>query len=591
MATITYKRLHDSGAVGDVNRYITDGHGDSIPERTNRYISDEHGGESICVAYNCPRDPATATAYMETLRGQYERLHPGKEKSEQRKDIVHLHFFLSFAEHEDVPVDEMLEITDTLLKETPLGEYASRVAPHTNTWRPDDKDNPGNKHLHISLCPYSLDGTHKLSMTHNQLWDIQKKLDYICADHGYSIITKPVLLADPEYREWFERIAKEGKIKIHPQEPEAKKKRTNQSKKRNAASVDRETAKALGRSSVRALRLMQKLDIRSKAELETHIKGVGGEISKLRQDIARQRTILERMGPLLAILNSFEGNYTPSAKAALKRFRIETEADIADVRFRERRATERLAKNEQLLAERGAEYGRLKAAMKGMTPPMWAALGEADRDSDEARIWRAVLETEKQLAQEEEARKVRKDAEEQQNLWYTSHYINSRTAEPYRVYRGKGRPLSLGECIFQMAILVVDKEYSLWMSADPNPTRTEIFYAKPDYKIQRMLDAMMLWEQEGIRSPQELDERIALIQTRIDLAKTPEEKSATIERLRKLRKLQYHTGLAQNEQFIYGPEYRKPEPEKSKPSLDDMIRNASTRARKPQEKNKERDGR
>lgn len=578
MATITYKRLHDSGAVGDVNQYITDGHGDSAPERTNRYISDEHGGESICVSYNCPKDPAAATAYMETLRLQYERLHPGKEKSNQRKDIVHLHFFLSFAEHEDLSVDEMLEITDALLKETPLGEYASRVAPHTNTWRPDDKENPGNKHLHISLCPYSLDGTHKLSMTHNQLWDIQKKLDYICVEHGYSIITKPVLLADPEYREWFERIAKEGKIKIHPQEPEAKKKRTNESRKRNAASVDRSTA--------RTLRLMQKLDIRSKEELERHIKGVGGEISKLRQDIARQSTILERMGPLLAILNRSEGSYSPSAKAALKRFRIETEADIADVRFRERRATERLAKSKQLLAERNAEYGRLKAALKGMTPTMWAVLSETDRDSDEARIWRAVVETEKQLAQEEEARKVRKDTEEQKNLWYTSHYINSRTGEPYRVYRGRGRPLSLGECIFQMAILVTDKEYSLWMSADPNPTRTEIFYAKPDYKIQRMLDAMMLWEQEGIRSPQELDDRIALIQTRIDLAQTPEEKSATIGQLRKLRKLQYNVGLAQNEQFIYGPEYHK-----GKPSLDDMIRNASTRTRKSQGKTNERDGR
>lgn len=584
MATITYKRLHDSGAVGEVNRYITDGHGDSAPARTNRYISDEHGGESICVSYNCPKDPDTATAYMETLRCQYERLHPGKEKSDQRKDIVHLHFFLSFAEQEDLPVEEMLEIADTLLKETPLGEYASRVAPHTNTWRPGDKDNPGNKHLHISLCPYSLDGTHKLSMTHNQLWDIQKKLDYICAAHGYSIITKPVLLADPEYREWFEGIAKEGKIKIHPQEPEAKKERTNQSKKKNAASVDKETAQRIGRSSVRALRLMRELDIRSKEELETHIKGVGREISKLRQDIARQSTILERMGPLLAILNSSEGSYSASAKVALKRFKIATEADIADVRFRERRATERLEKSKQLLVERNAEYGRLKAAMKGMTPPMWAALGEADRDSDEARIWRAVLETEKQLAQEEEARKVRKDTEEQQNLWYTSHYINSRTGEPYRVYRGKR--LSLGECIFQMAILVTDKEYSLWMSADPNPTRTEIFYAKPDYKIQRMLDAMMLWEQEGIRSPQELDERIALIQTRIDLARTPEEKSAAIDRLRKLRKLQYHTGLAQNEQFIYGPEYHR-----GKPSLDDMIRNAASRTRKPQGKTNERDGR
>lgn len=582
MATITYKRLHDTSAVGEVNRYISDGHGDSAPARTNRYISDEHGGESVCVAYNCPRDPATATAYMETLRQQYERLHPGKEKSEQRKDIVHLHFFLSFAEHEDLSVDEMLEIADTLLKETPLGEYASRIAPHTNTWRPDDKDNPGNKHLHISLCPYSLDGTHKLSMIHNQLWDVQKKLDYICAAHGYSIITKPVLLADPEYREWFERIAKEGKVKIHPQEPEAKKKRTNESRKRNAASV--------GRSSARAIRLMQKLDIRSKEELERHIKGVGSDIAKLRQEIARQSTILERMGPLLAILNSSEGNYTPSAKAALKRFRIETEADIADVRFREQRATERLAKSKQLLAERNAEYGKLKAALKGMTPPMWAVLSEADRDSDEARIWRAVVETEKHLAQEEESRKARKDAEEQSNLWYTSHYINSRTGEPYRVYRGKGRPLSLGECIFQMAILVTDKEYSLWMSANPHPTRTEIFYAKPNYKIQRMLDAMMLWEQEGIRSPQDLDDRIALIQTRIDLAKSPEEKSATIDQLRKLRKLQYNTSLAQNEQFIYGPEYT-PELHETKSSLDDMIRNAATRTRKPREKNKERDGR
>lgn len=487
MATVAYKRYHDSKAAGDVNRYITDGHGASAPERTNRYISDAHGGESVCVGYNCPEDADAATAYMLTLRSQYERLHPGRHGTKQRKQIVHLQFFLSYAEYEDVPVPIMLEMTDKLLKRTELGEYACRVSPHTNTWRPDDPENPGNKHLHISLCPYSLDGTHKLSMTHSKLWAIQKEWDKLCVEYGYSIITNPKLLADPEYRKWFESVAKSGRVKIHRHAPTAKKRRTYESKLRNQSSADRETAARLDIKSPSTLRLMRELDIRSKEELERHIKGIGRDISELRKDIARQNTILERMGPLLAIIESSEGSYSPSARAALKRFKIESEKDIEDALFRAERARARLERDKQMMAERNREYADLKRAL-------------------------------------------------------------SRAPSTIQVKQ---------------------------------PSRSEPFYGRTNYKIQWMFDMMRYQGEEGISSAEDLNIRFEEARAQFNSARTDEEIRAAKERYKRLKFIETGIAIANNPYWSEQPTPKR--------SLSEQIADASARSRKEKSSRNELD--
>lgn len=578
MATLDYKRYHDGAAVSRTNDYILNGHGDAAPERVNRYVTDGHGGNAPYFAHFCPKEPELATAYMNTLRANYEaqNAHRAVIRGEsKRRDVSHLQFFVSFAEHEDVPVEEMLKMAEQLIFQTPLQNHACVVVPHLNTWRPDDPENPGNKHLHISVCPYPLaEDTKKLAMNDRLKWEMQKTMDHICAAHGYSIIENPVLLADPEYKEWFDQVKADGKVTIHPYHPERRQRRTHRSNQRNAASRVRE----YNRAEARAYNLMRRLDIRTVAELERHIQGVGGDICTLRKDTAYQTRILDTQAPLLAIIEQWECKRSPSAKDALRAAGVRSERDIEDIKYKAEAARARLAKNDELLTARKKEYGQLKRASHILDEDMWhaIALGEnpyVDYDSDVERIRRANAKMQKWLDEDEERLRRVTEEENKKVFFVNPRFVSTETKKPYRVcryYSITGEELSRTEVLLCLAMCVIKEEHDRWMPATISPEQQQVIYAKPDKKIQMMIDALEIAREENILVPADIQRRI-------------HEVGDDKERFKRLKALEYCLALSETEKFVYGPEYS---------SLEQKIRGAHSRTRpEPAQTEKERPSR
>lgn len=117
-----------------------------------------------------------------------------------------------------------------------------------------------------------------------------------------------------------------------------------------------------------AKELLDELDIKTHAELITHIKECGADIAELKQDIARQGTILARMAPVMDAIDRWENSLDKDAYAWLQAHRCGTPEEIADAKKRYARAVGRKARAEDLLPDRKAEYRHLKEAESVIDP-------------------------------------------------------------------------------------------------------------------------------------------------------------------------------------------------------------------------------
>lgn len=206
MAIVAHTPYTGNTDCGRTNEYLCDGHGLPEAERTNRYLTDGHGLTTLCAGHNCPADPELATEYMNTIRLNYERQHPISD-GRTKGCVTHEQIYVSPTEEDNVPAEERMEMMKELIERTALKDFPCIYVPHDNT---------EDKHGHISLCPYSVDGTHKLGLNNAMLNDLRREMDRICVEHGYSIVENPELWADKEYRDWFFAVKDEGIVKIHP---------------------------------------------------------------------------------------------------------------------------------------------------------------------------------------------------------------------------------------------------------------------------------------------------------------------------------------------------------------------------------------
>lgn len=442
MATISFDTYHsdDPGAISRTNIYIVDGHG-TPAERTNRYIL-SHAQETPHAAHYCPDDPKLATSYMYTLQQNYERKHQTayvtRTEDCGKKGVTHIQVYFSWAEHEDVPAWEALEMTAELIEATFLKDFASFYAYHDNTWipemqpeegSPEDKkmepteaDGSGNIHVHLSVSPFSLDGGRKLLMNNKTRYELWKAANRICVEHGYSIVNHPALLADPEYRKWFEQVAAEGNVKIHPYKGKGKKDIDRKEKvaaaRRRArlltkarrqeiadmiAAEDpqvtttyrgiscpsvnadgseipplfqelvllsglayrveelegRDLSKLTARLQVAANRITE-VDVRDRAELYQHRVLCRNDIHKLEMEVKRQSELLTKMKPLLDLSDDWDEHHTPEVYRALKSAKCGTEEERAALRKKAARAKQRLNRAKRDLASRRVENQALK---------------------------------------------------------------------------------------------------------------------------------------------------------------------------------------------------------------------------------------
>ena len=155
------------------------------------------------------------TAYIrqQALEGQvvsvdWEMIRQHNISPGRKKGVVsHVQFYVSPSVCDHVPAQERMEMTRELIERTVLRDFPLLYIPHDNT---------ENGHCHISVCPFSEDGSHKLCVNNSLLYDLRREMDRICVEHGYSIIENANLWGDQEYKAWYEEVKAEGHVTIHP---------------------------------------------------------------------------------------------------------------------------------------------------------------------------------------------------------------------------------------------------------------------------------------------------------------------------------------------------------------------------------------
>lgn len=116
--------------------------------------------------------------------------------------------------------------------------------------------------------------------------------------------------------------------------------------------------------------------------------------------------------------------------------------------------------------------------------------------------------------EKEEEEKRRK--EEQARAAYTNpRFIKTSTREPYkiRMYDERGHKRSLIELILILAVVTIENEYGKWQpSNNPEYGKVEYtnnpIYAKREWKMENMIKTVQIAEEENIKTPSELEERI-----------------------------------------------------------------------------------
>lgn len=192
--------------------YIKSGHSTISKEQlftVGRYIEGDHANILYAQGHMCSKVPELAAEQMLADRDKYWRQKKGKKlqgQTEKKKEVLAEHFYISFHQCDNVDVETAMQIVNKWLKRTGLDQHKALMAPHINT---------DELHVHISVCAYRADGKRKLSMNNSKMDTLRKQLDYICVEHGLSIVTNPRLLLDPEYKMWYESVVESDKIIVH----------------------------------------------------------------------------------------------------------------------------------------------------------------------------------------------------------------------------------------------------------------------------------------------------------------------------------------------------------------------------------------
>lgn len=114
--------------------------------------------------------------------------------------------------------------------------------------------------------------------------------------------------------------------------------------------------------------LILELDIRTRAELITHIKECGSDIAELKQEVKRQDTVLSRMAESMMAIDRWEGEQSEEALSWLQEHGCGSAAERERVKKAYIRAEGRKHAAEDLLRQRSGEYRRLKEAEAVLRP-------------------------------------------------------------------------------------------------------------------------------------------------------------------------------------------------------------------------------
>lgn len=237
MATVTFTPYHstDKSAAKRTVAYVLDGHGTPY-DYTTRYIVDGHGGKLYANGYNVVTDAELCALQMQHYKEKYRQTHPvTRGTGANKQDIDVYQVYISFTEDETLSQQEMLQIIDEFIKKVHLDEFPVLISPHYNT---------ENKHIHAVIGAYNTDGTRKLALNKEKLYYFRRNMDYICVEHGLSIVEPELpLLRDPEYSEFYHKVIEHNLVPIIPRD-KTKNKCQSRRKRSMQAAMDRKAIEA-----------------------------------------------------------------------------------------------------------------------------------------------------------------------------------------------------------------------------------------------------------------------------------------------------------------------------------------------------------
>lgn len=208
--------------------YVLNGHGNPRKDNpysfTTKYIVDGHGGKLYANGYHVVTDAELCAIQMRYYKEQYRQIHPVTRGTGSNKHDVDVYqIYISFTEHEKFSQEEMLQIANEFIKKVHLDNFPVLVSPHYNT---------ENDHVHAVVGAYSIDGMRKLSMNKEKLYYFRRNMDYICVEHGLSIVEPELpMLRDPEYAEFYHNVIENDIVPVIPRE---KKKSPCQSRRKRS---------------------------------------------------------------------------------------------------------------------------------------------------------------------------------------------------------------------------------------------------------------------------------------------------------------------------------------------------------------------
>lgn len=151
-----------------------------------------------------------------------------------------------------------------------------------------------------------------------------------------------------------------------------------------------------------------------------------------------------------------------------------------------------------------------------------------------------VKEHEKELWWEEDQMRRKRENEQakerarkhEEQFYSYQEFLNSKTKQAYRVgrYDQHGRRRSDMECIFVLAVVVLNKEDGLWMPDKVPPGKAnELSFGPTNRKIQNMLDSIQIAREEQVSTPEEIDTRLDTIGAENSRAKASLRKNTQVK--------------------------------------------------------------
>ena len=217
MATLRYTQVKSTP--GGTIRYIANKHKIVSAESAYsvlNYMGDPESTERVySFARHCSSNPDLADKmiflnrlrYFNSKEGRVQGLKEGKE------ELLGLHMFMSYSEDDRPSEYVMNKIARRIAMHEKLSDFPVFCANHH-----DRK----HLHTHFFISAYSAEGKpRKLCMSKNDFNEIRRYANKLCVEHGLSIVDLSGLrYKNPEYSAWIDSVIAEGKVTVHPEKEE-----------------------------------------------------------------------------------------------------------------------------------------------------------------------------------------------------------------------------------------------------------------------------------------------------------------------------------------------------------------------------------